>query len=216
MNDREKLVELINHVAEGHVENLMQPGGAEALADYLIANGVTVLEWISVADRLPESGQACLVWGNSKMLKKHISYSTFFGAESYFPGSKDHWSRGVKNVSHWLPLPEWPGYGCNQKPDLVPRRNRELAGMTDNAMREKGQLHETIDQLKAQLEAALGELKRAAGENAVCIGCKHYEVSIEDSPVCTECDCECEKCKDPCPCASCERASNWEWDGGEK
>lgn len=96
------------------------------------------------------------------------------------------------------------------------QRNRDLAGMADSAMREKGQLHETIDQLKAQLEAALGELKRAAGENAVCIGCKHYGVPIEDSPACTECDCECEQCKDPCPCASCERASNWEWDGGEK
>ncbi len=42
MTDREKLVELINHVAEGHIVNLMQPGGAEALADQLIANGVTV------------------------------------------------------------------------------------------------------------------------------------------------------------------------------
>lgn len=94
------------------------------------------------------------------------------------------------------------------------QRNRELAGMADSAMREKVQLHETIDQLKVQLEAALGELKRAAGENAVCIGCKHYGVPIEDSPACTECDCECEKCKNPCPCASCERASNWEWNGG--
>ena len=45
MTDREKLVELINHVAEGHIVNLMQPGGAEALADHLIANGVTVQGW---------------------------------------------------------------------------------------------------------------------------------------------------------------------------
>lgn len=44
MTDREKLVELINHVSEGHVENLMQPGGVEALADCLIAHGVTVKE----------------------------------------------------------------------------------------------------------------------------------------------------------------------------
>lgn len=86
----------------------------------------------------------------------------------------------------------------------------------EDRLPESGQLYETIDQLKVQLEAALGELKRAAGENAVCIGCKHYGVPIEDSPACTECDCECEceQCKDPCPCASCERASNWEWDGG--
>ena len=44
MDVRERLVKLINHVSEGHVVNLMQPGGAEELADYLIANGVTVRE----------------------------------------------------------------------------------------------------------------------------------------------------------------------------
>ncbi len=82
MTDREKLVELINHVCEGHAENLMQPYGVETVADHLIANGVTVnddckacaeathecivglqekiaemrkkLEWISVEDRLPD------------------------------------------------------------------------------------------------------------------------------------------------------------------
>lgn len=53
MTDREKLVELINNVCEGHVENLMQPYGAEIFADYLLANGVMELvrnhgEWISV------------------------------------------------------------------------------------------------------------------------------------------------------------------------
>lgn len=44
MTDREKLVEMINHVSEMHIENLMQPGGAEALADHLLSNGVTVKE----------------------------------------------------------------------------------------------------------------------------------------------------------------------------
>lgn len=53
MTDREKLVELINNVCEGHVENLMQPYGVETLADYLLANGMMELvrncgEWISV------------------------------------------------------------------------------------------------------------------------------------------------------------------------
>lgn len=42
MTDREKLVEMINHVSEGHVGNLMQPGGVEELAEYMIAHGVTV------------------------------------------------------------------------------------------------------------------------------------------------------------------------------
>lgn len=42
MTDQEKLVEMINHVCEGHAENLMQPYGVETLTRHLIANGVTV------------------------------------------------------------------------------------------------------------------------------------------------------------------------------
>ena len=50
MNDRtkEKLVELLDII--------IQPGQKTLgdIADYLISNGVTVQEWISVEDRLPE------------------------------------------------------------------------------------------------------------------------------------------------------------------
>lgn len=80
-------------------------------------------------------------------------------------------------------------------------------------------LEEMMDELaeaKRQLNAALGELKNAARHSEVCCGCKHYGVSVEDSPACAECDCECSQCKNPCPCTSCEEASNWEWKGAGK
>ena len=50
MDVREKLVELLDII--------IQPGQKTLgdIADYLISNGVTVQEWISVKDRLPESG----------------------------------------------------------------------------------------------------------------------------------------------------------------
>ena len=40
------------------------PNNAEMLKliDYLIAHGVTVQEWISVKDRLPEDGETVLIW----------------------------------------------------------------------------------------------------------------------------------------------------------
>lgn len=59
MTDREKLIELINHVAEGHAVNLMQPGGAEALAGYLLANGVIVLPVLH-GDTLPTTREQAL------------------------------------------------------------------------------------------------------------------------------------------------------------
>lgn len=37
---RDRLIELIDTETEGHVENMLQPGGTECLADHLLANGV--------------------------------------------------------------------------------------------------------------------------------------------------------------------------------
>jgi hypothetical protein len=61
MTEREKLVELINHVCEHHIENLLQPGGAETLADHLIANGVTVQNWRDAKTDPPKSGEHVLL-----------------------------------------------------------------------------------------------------------------------------------------------------------
>lgn len=50
MTDREKLIEIYNKLEE---EGLACISGKGAMADLMIANGVTVQEWISVKDRLP-------------------------------------------------------------------------------------------------------------------------------------------------------------------
>ena len=49
MNVREKLVEIIQNSVGGCARHW-----AEVIADGLIAHGITVQEWISVKDRLPE------------------------------------------------------------------------------------------------------------------------------------------------------------------
>ena len=54
MDVREKLVELIAETLE------LYPSEREELADGLIAKGVTVQEWISVKDRLPEEASTVL------------------------------------------------------------------------------------------------------------------------------------------------------------
>lgn len=64
MDVREKLVELI----KGGIRKGLRARGDERIdysfedvADHLISNGVTVQEWISVDDRLPESGAHVLI-----------------------------------------------------------------------------------------------------------------------------------------------------------
>ena len=51
MDVREKLVQLIAEIIE------LYPSERKELADGLIANGVTVQEWVSVKNRLPEAGR---------------------------------------------------------------------------------------------------------------------------------------------------------------
>ena len=50
MNAREKLIELLQSAPADIMGNI----GVGVLADHLISHGVTVQEWISVKDRLPE------------------------------------------------------------------------------------------------------------------------------------------------------------------
>ena len=55
MNVREKLVELLESA------RYWGSNTSEEIADHLIAHGVTVQEWISVDDRLPENGVHVLI-----------------------------------------------------------------------------------------------------------------------------------------------------------
>ena len=56
MDVREKLVEILGEFLlwPSKMKNVWMSQGIEKLADYLISNGVTVQEWISVKDKLPE------------------------------------------------------------------------------------------------------------------------------------------------------------------
>ena len=60
MSDRDKLIELISYFCE-HMPHMDGQTWEEACADHLIANGVTLQQWIPVSERLPESGVHVLV-----------------------------------------------------------------------------------------------------------------------------------------------------------
>ena len=72
-------------------------------ADY-IAHGVTVQEWISVKDRLPEEGDRCLC-----RLKSFASPGSFY--QSILRYDKYGFQDGgvyEEGVTHWMPLPQPP------------------------------------------------------------------------------------------------------------
>ena len=99
MDVRKKLVEIIQNSVGGCARNW-----AEVIADGLIAHGVTVQEWISVNDRLPEEKVNCIV---------HYKHA--------YCDNDDYWAIGIcfydgekfqmdwsYKVTHWMPLPKPP------------------------------------------------------------------------------------------------------------
>ena len=96
MDVREKLVELCEDL-----ETLPCCDTYEGQADYLVAHGVTVQEWISVKDRLPEhKGNYLGFTGSTTMV-------------GYYKGNGVWWvwlndREGENLFTHWMPLPPVP------------------------------------------------------------------------------------------------------------
>ena len=107
MDVREKLVELIEKASyecdEGTRDLYDMREVADGIADFLIANGVTVQEWISVDDRLPEIGEIVLACG-----KRHATSGMFQGASIKNPKLWNWKGNTLKQVTHWMPLPQPP------------------------------------------------------------------------------------------------------------
>lgn len=105
MDVREKLIELFydnNVICDQKIEGL-----ADDVMD-IISNGVTVQEWISVDDRLPEDSNdgfadAVLVTDG---FVQHMAY--FVGGEWRFAESGEIKEPMWYRITHWMPLPTPP------------------------------------------------------------------------------------------------------------
>ena len=115
MNVREKLVELLDRFVYDDWY------GNDEIVDKLIANGVTVQEWISVDDRLPENDGSYLVTINSFGGRKYIDVRWFAkdgesvdeyelaGQENVWYYYDSEWGYiSIDSVTHWMPLPQLP------------------------------------------------------------------------------------------------------------
>ena len=88
----------------------------ERLAEYLVANGVTVQEWIPVEERLPETvpcsaGTAYSEAVNVLTSGRKVLTAIYDGTE--FIADAEFWEADGEEITHWtpvlLPLPEPPG-----------------------------------------------------------------------------------------------------------
>ena len=129
MDVGEKLVEILKQAPfEGKVlDEWWWEEKIKRIADHLISNGVTVQEWISVKDRLPDKTGRYLV------LKNRIAPDCFGGNRTdivilrFFvdkgfriPTHIPDWINEEINeeVTHWMPMPSTEGLNCGCKMDL--------------------------------------------------------------------------------------------------
>ena len=123
MDVREKLVELLKSVLPNFRNNMAYWGEKPIyeFTDCLLANGVTVQEWISVTERLPEKDGAYLVTTNSFGDRQSVKLRWFAkdgeNVDAHdLAGQKDVWYLydiecgyvSIKTVTNWMPLPEPP------------------------------------------------------------------------------------------------------------
>ena len=96
MDVREKLVELCKDL-----ETLPCCDTYEGQAEYLISNGVTVQEWISVEDRLPEDDSDVLAYlrdgDKGRIYPANYAKSVWFDCIFTTPATD--------TTTHWMPLP---------------------------------------------------------------------------------------------------------------
>ena len=114
MDVRENLVEILKQAPfEGKVlDEWWFEEKIKRIADHLISNGVTVQEWISVDDRMPDScGFPCLLCGENSFGQIRV----FEGFTGYMERGKLEWHSNQKDIdidvwtiTHWMPLPNPP------------------------------------------------------------------------------------------------------------
>ena len=98
MDVREKLVELLDII--------IQPGQKTLgdIADHLISNGVTVQEWVSVKDRLPEPWEQVLIYSRHDFCESAF----YIGVPGKWRSTWNHEMLDADSVTHWMPMPELP------------------------------------------------------------------------------------------------------------
>ena len=122
MDVREKLVELLKSVLPNFRNNMAYWGEKPIyeFADCLLANGVTVQEWISVEDGLPEdSGYYLVVYRDKYNGSISIAFDMYVKCnvgewwESEFAcdiTKQFLWATRLQDqeVTHWMPFPHPP------------------------------------------------------------------------------------------------------------
>ena len=110
MDVREKLVELISKAKAMYADDYTDHTEDEYIAETLLDNSVTVQEWISVKDRLPDKDGSYLILNKRKYIfdaEYESIYKSFGCWHEFIDGAGNEWI-AYKEITHWMPLPQPP------------------------------------------------------------------------------------------------------------
>ena len=106
MDVRKKLVEIVKKAAYSSLPSNTEDFHLNMFVTNLLANGVTVQEWISVKDMMPEAG------GYVVCIAKRNPFSRFMPMVARI--EKNGWvnpitEQYISEVTHWMPIPSTEG-----------------------------------------------------------------------------------------------------------
>ena len=101
MDVREKLIEILREPIFPH--ELVDP--TEAVADYLLDNGVTVQEWIPVNDRMPEAGRYVVCIAKRNPFYRFMPMLARIKKNGWVNPITDQY---ISEVTNWMPIPQPP------------------------------------------------------------------------------------------------------------
>ena len=105
MDVREKLIGLVKNALRAYgrdLEKVVEP--YDFIADFLIHSGVTVQEWVSVKERLPQEKVNCIVHYKHAYCDNDDYWAI---GMCFYDGEKFRIDLAYK-VTHWMPIPQPP------------------------------------------------------------------------------------------------------------
>ena len=104
INVREKLVELLDDMQRSGTGYFGSAIENKKIADYLIRHGVTVQDWVSVKERLPQEKVDCIVHYKHAYCDNDDYWAI---GMCFYDGEKFRADPAYK-VTHWMPMPQPP------------------------------------------------------------------------------------------------------------
>ena len=116
MDVREKLVELLSEIIDGgfkwhnHLYESGEQLNNDDIASFLIDNGVTVQEWVSVKDKLPENDGQYLIFTTQYFTPDHIDEIDHIDGIEISGYSKrfGFLSKNGLHAKYWCEMPQPP------------------------------------------------------------------------------------------------------------